>query len=483
MAEGSSSNLYRNSAAAGISLNSTGESTLPRTASTHSFRAPFLSPASRPTSSLWSPPNYSGQLVQPGSSPNGSSTALPLKSRAPLPSTRLQQKLEASDKPWLEKPDRAERLSWWITVACMLLGIIGAAGLCYLGATEVKKLSDNQLCLVLDEEFNGDTLDDSTWSRDIELGGFGNGEFQMTTNENTNLYIQNSQLYIHPTLTTDDIPDLNLFSGNYTLQGCTTNNHTACSTRANTALGAVINPIRSARINTKGKKSIKYGKVEIRAKLPRGDWLWPAVWMLPDQNTYGDWPLSGEIDILEARGNSPSYPAQGSNYVRSSLNYGPLPSLFRQIFGWFSMKRSSFDKAFHTYALEWDESFMRFYTDTRVTAMLDLDLAGRKDGFWDRGQFPLTAQNGSAQVVVENPWQGGGKNAPYDQSFYLIIDLAAGGTSGWFPDGVGNKSWYDGSLTAMRDFARAQDTWSKTWPASAEDRSFRIDYVKMWKKC
>ena len=57
--------------------------------------------------------------------------------------------------------------------------------------------------------------------------------------------------------------------------------------------------------------------------------------MLPENNTYGSWPASGEIDIVEARGNKPTYPAQGSNYVRSSLNYGPLPTLVNQIYGWF----------------------------------------------------------------------------------------------------------------------------------------------------
>jgi len=366
----------------------------------------------------------------------------------------------------------------------MLLGIAGAAALCYLGVTEVHKLDEKHLCLVLNENFDGGALDDSVWSRDIELGGFGNGEFEMTTDSNDNLFLRNSQLYIHPTLTTDDMPNLDIFNGgNFSLSGCTTKNSTACNVRSNKATGAVINPVRSARINTKGKKTIKYGRVEVRAKLPRGDWLWPAVWMLPEDNAYGPWPASGEIDIIEARGNSPAYKAQGNNFVRSSLNYGPMPALFQQIFGWYSMKRSSFTKGFHTFVLEWDEKFMRFYTDNRVTAMLELQLTGKKDGFWERGSFPLTAQNGSAEVVVDNPWKGRGKNAPYDQSFYLIINLAAGGTSGWFPDKVGGKPWYDGSLTAMRDFARAQDTWSKTWPSSPEDRSFRIDHVKMWEKC
>jgi len=65
----------------------------------------------------------------------------------------------------------------------------------------------------------------------------------------------------------------------------------------------------SGRINTRGKKNIKYGKVEVKAKLPQGDWLWPAIWMLPESNStangtqaegtgvYGPWPVSGEIDV------------------------------------------------------------------------------------------------------------------------------------------------------------------------------------------
>lgn len=169
------------------------------------------------------------------------------------------------------------------------------------------------------------------------------------------------------------------------------------------------------------------------------DWLWPAVWMLPENNTYGAWPASGEIDIIEARGNGPTYPAQGSNFVRSSLNYGPLPTVFNQIFGWlvfysfysfftqiisfrFSQKRSSFDQSFHTYTLEWDSKFMRFYTDSRLHAMLETQVQGqslvaKKKSFWDKAGFPLTALNGSsgAEVIVTNPWEGSSYMAPFDQ--------------------------------------------------------------------
>ena len=115
---------------------------------------------------------------------------------------------------------------------------------------------------------------------------------------------------------------------------------------------------------------------------------------------------------------------------------------------------------------------MRFYTDSRLHAMLETQTIGngKKKSFWDKAGFPSTAVNGTlgVEVVVNNPWAGSGDMAPFDQcefgylcfirrpnrraillAFYLVIDVAAGGTSGWFPDNKGGKPWYDGSLSAL----------------------------------
>lgn len=146
---------------------------------------------------------------------------------------------------------------------------------------------------------------------------------------------------------------------------------------------------------------------------------------------------------MEARGNDASYPAQGNNFVRSSLNWGPLPSVTAMFFGWQSMKQKSYADDFHTYTLEWTGSFMRFSVDSRLKRMLDLRL--KKKSFFEVGNFPSTVQNGSTQSVVPNPWSSASNAAPFDQQFYLILDLAVGGTSGWFPDGFGGKMWFDGS--------------------------------------
>lgn len=76
----------------------------------------------------------------------------------------------------------------------------------------------------------------------------------------------------------------------------------------------IINPISSARLRSSNSFAFTYGKVEARAKLPVGDWLWPAIWMLPLKQEYGLWPTSGEIDIMESRGNL--------NYVKEGTNIG-----------------------------------------------------------------------------------------------------------------------------------------------------------------
>jgi len=163
------------------------------------------------------------------------------------------------------------------------------------------------------------------------------------------------------------------------------------------------------------------------------------------------------------------------------VQYGPLASLVEKLYGWYALKRTSFDKGFHTYGMEWDDKWMRFYVDTRIHTTLEITTKTSKQSFWNRAGFPTTAQNGSAEVPITNPYTD--NNSPFDQPFYLIIDLAVGGTSGWFPDKVGNKPWFDGSLNAMYEFYQAQSTWHATWPTDPADGAFRIDSVKMWKKC
>jgi len=425
--------------------------------------------------------------------------AKPISSTKPFTSTLLPQKLTRDDKPWLAKRQPRERLSYLLTLFGIFLGLAGAALLCFFELRSLDLLDESNLCVVFEDDFSSSSLDTSIWQRTVELGGFGNGEFEIMTASDDNLKIQNGNLYIIPTLTSDTIGNTSSIFNGYTYDlgsDCTTTNKSACSVTSDSSTKTVIPPVQSARITTNGTYGLKYGRVQVRAKNPTGDWLWPSIWMLPTNNTYGPWPLSGEIDIMEARGNSITYPAQGLNYVRSTLNYAPLSSLvtFAQstLFGYWSVPRltpasSAWSESFHTYTLEWTEDWMRMYVDSRLQATLDIDIKSSKESMFNRLKYPATAINDTtgATVAVENIYSdaGGGWNAPFDQEFYLIIQLAVGGTSGWFPDNDGGKPWTDGSLTAMYDFANAQSTWWSEWPSSVDDRAFRVDWVKMWKMC
>ncbi|KIY45933.1 glycoside hydrolase family 16 protein [Fistulina hepatica ATCC 64428] len=430
--------------------------------------------------------------------PAGSTTSLALPGpKPPMPSNLLEHKLDTEDKPWMRGSDRRQKISWWLTLCGILLGALGAAAVCYLGYTSVYVLPAQYTCkLLLDEDFSGSTLNTDTWHYDVELGGFNDGEFEITTDNDTNVFIKNNQLYIKPTLTSDVLSGgySALFDGgSYDLgSSCSTSNTTACSVTADNSTGTVVNPVMSGRLTTRGLVSMQYGRIEVRAKLPRGDWLWPSIWMLPENDAdedenwsgdYGDWPLSGEIDIMSSRGNGVNYKGRGCNYVQGALTYGVMDSLIETLYGWWSLKQSTYADDFHTYAIEWDPDFMRFYTDTRLDDILTVVTKTEKQSFWTRGSFPEVTQNGSSEVVVVNPWKNDGYNAPFNKPFYLIIDLAVGGTNGWFPDNEGGKPWYDGSSSAMYDFAKAQDTWYANWPTDEDDLSFRIDSVKMWTTC
>ncbi|KZT30231.1 glycoside hydrolase family 16 protein [Neolentinus lepideus HHB14362 ss-1] len=435
------------------------------------MRKSFASPPTRPVT-IYN--THQGQL----SSLMATKLAAPKRAR----STMLTGEIH---KPWLEKKDPLSRIAYLLTYAVALIGIGASVVRVWFAAKSVNMLTGN-LCLILDDDFNGDSLNTDIWDYEVTMGGFGNDEFEMTTDSSNNTFLRDGYLYILPTLTSDVIGRDAIMNGyTYNITGCTTatyNDTSSCGAVSNITAAAVINPVMSARINTKKSRSIRYGRVEIRAKNPIGDWLWPALWMLPVNDTYGPWPLSGEIDIMESRGNGLSYAEQGSNYVRGSLNWGPLTWINEvwRTTGWWTERRSSFADDFHTYAVEWDDKFIRAYVDTRLHAMLEVNF---NVPFFERGDFPPVVTNGSEQIVLENPWVYGSKSAPFDMPFYLIMDVAVGGTNGWFADNVGDKPWINGATNAMQQFAEAQDKWAATWPEDDFSRALVVDYVKMWQQC
>jgi hypothetical protein len=98
---------------------------------------------------------------------------------------------------------------------------------------------------------------------------------------------------------------------------------------------------------------------------------------------------------------------------------------------------------------------------------------------WDRGKFGTSILNHSA---LFDPWsQTGRANTPFDQPFYLILNVAVGATNGFFPDGVGNKPWGDASGTAPKEFSDSESQWITTW-GEGDKRGLTVKSVKMWKE-
>ena len=383
--------------------------------------------------------------------------------------------------------------------------------------------------LIFADDFN--TFDMSTWKHELTMGGGGNWEFQMYVNSRDNSYVRDGVLFIKPTLTTDVLGEslvrgagpqwqdntVDLW-GTGPANECTGNQFFGCFRTATPT--NPINPIRSARIRTADSFAFKYGRIEVRAALPEGNWLWPAIWMLPKYEAYGPWPASGEIDIMESRGNSPSYTNAkgqplGCNTVGSTVHWGPAfghdayplttSTFVHPHSGNGLSKPCRFSSEFHTFGMVWSPDNMTFFVDDTVTMVVDLS-SPTQGTFWERGQrsnFWKDKSSGNTLNLNENkgyfrnPWRGGTDHAPFDQEFYIVINLAVGGISGglsesaYWPDGRGGKPWSNGvpagAASAAYQFLAGESEWLPTWRGNAtrgesigESASLRIDSIQVW---
>lgn len=147
----------------------------------------------------------------------------------------------------------------------------------------------------------------------------------------------------------------------------------------------------SAKLTTQGLKEMQYGSIEIRAKVPGGIGVWPAIWMLPADRSYGQWPLCGEIDIMEHVGHDP-------DFVYGTVHTGAYNHMIGTQKGG-KLTKADYESEFHTYRINWSEERIEFYIDK----VRYYTFAKRSDD------------------IAE--W-------PFDQPFYLILNVAIGGNWG-----------------------------------------------------
>jgi beta-glucanase (GH16 family) len=232
------------------------------------------------------------------------------------------------------------------------------------------------MSLIWQDEFTGTQLDTSKWnyeqgyylSNDPNTWGWGNNELAHYTNSTQNVFVQDGKLNIRVLNDPKAFPqDPNRYA-----------------------------PYSSGKINTKDKLSLKYGRVDISAKLPTGNGLWPALWMLPEDSVYGAWAASGEIDIMEAKGRLPGT-------TSGALHYGGQWPVNRYLAGEYHFPQGqTFANEFHVYTMIWEEDNFKWYVDGKFF-------------------FKVTKEQWYSVAVPSNP------NAPFDEPFYLIMNLAVGG--------------------------------------------------------
>ncbi|CAO3571180.1 unnamed protein product [Mortierella alpina] len=346
------------------------------------------------------------------------------------------------------------------------------------GRTNVNKPVEHQAqtddtCLLFEDNF--DRLDNSIWKHDLTMTGGGNFEFQMYINNRSNTFVNDGIFYIRPTLTEARIGQGPLRDGGVLdMWGmdpgtrCTGNYNYGCF-RVAGAGGNYLNPIQSGLVRTVESFKFRYGKVQVRAKMPKGKWIWPAIWMLPAHYQYGNWPASGEIDIVESRGNGPEYDAGGHDQISSTLHWGPSYEFNRYALTHANYSLpggSSFSDDFHVFTLDWRAEGLKTYVDDQMVLEVSFN------DMFKKGNFP---------GWVNNPWVGSDA-APFDQEFYIMMNVAVGGASGYFPDNVGDKPWSDKSQHAVNEFYDSKDSWYPSWgPEDGLDRAMAVDYVRVFK--
>lgn len=282
--------------------------------------------------------------------------------------------------------------------------------------------------LVWSDEFDGNAIDTRKWSLEINCWGGGNNEQQCYTDRVSNAFLQDGLLHIVARKESYTGPSENEDSPDY------------LSSPLRTL------PYTSARLRTKHKGDWKFGRFEIRAKLPFGQGTWPAIWMLPTDNIYGNWAASGEIDIVEAVNLKTQTDAAGTPTgkrearVHGTLHYGKAwPGNVYKGFPYELPNGQNPADDFHVYALEWHDGVMHWYVD-------GIKFATQTQDTW-YSQYP--DQNGTLIT--------GTGSAPFDQRFHLLLNLAVGGN--WA--GSVNQGGVDDTVFPQ---------------------SFLIDYVRVYQK-
>ncbi|XP_061728215.1 beta-1,3-glucan-binding protein 1-like [Cydia pomonella] len=326
---------------------------------------------------------------------------------------------------------------------------------CAISTTEVSM--PGYVCkgqLLFEDNFNSGIAKGNIWTPEIKFPQEPDFPFNVYLSDR-NLRVQDGRLIIKPILLESKYGD------DFVRQSLDLS--TRCTGLLGTSLceqmasgPQILPPIITAKITTKNKFSFKYGRVEVSAKMPLGDWLYPEIQLEPRDSEYGIWKYaSGVLRIACLKGNK-QYSKQ--------LYGGPIMCDTEPYRSMHLKEKIGFDNwnsAFHNYTILWKPTGISLYVD------------GEEYGTVEPNFYQSAKDN---HVTAASSWLKGSVMAPFDKLFYISLGLNVGGIRE-FPDSD-NKPWKNLSNKAMLNFWNSRDQWYSTW--YDDTSALQVDYVRVY---
>ncbi|XP_073946827.1 beta-1,3-glucan-binding protein 1-like isoform X2 [Choristoneura fumiferana] len=308
--------------------------------------------------------------------------------------------------------------------------------------------------LLFEDNFNSGITKGNIWTPEIKFSGEPDYPFNVYLHDR-NLRVRDGRLIIKPiTLESKYGEDFVRQSLDLSTR-CTGMLGTAdCAREASGA--QILPPIITAKVTTKKKFSFKYGRIDVGAKMPLGDWLYPEILLEPRDNEYGvNNYASGVIRIACLKGNK---------QYSKMLYGGPIGCESEPYRSMHLKTKIGFDNwnaAFHNYSLLWTPTGISMYVDGEEYGTVGSDFYSSAKEY---------------DVPAAPMWLKGSVMAPFDKLFYVSLGLNVGGVREF--NDTSSKPWKNFSNKGMLNFWNARDQWFPTW--YDDTSALQVDYVRVY---